>query len=296
MDERIIPTATVKLRETLGSQDLSSNSRPNLKRPFIIAAGIILILLILIGGYLFFKQQSANSKIASIKNFEECKKAGYPILTSMPAQCSIPSGKIFYGPPQAETNIQPTVKADETANWKTYKEKDFLIKIPKNWYKSDEKISNSIRYQSFDPTIAPQRGFDPSQDKGLLVVDITTTNSMQSLENFVSKYKADNEAIIPNQFIEEQTISVANQQAIKSKSIYGYDVFVKSPDKNIIFDIGFGLDFNNYADLRDQILSTFKFTDQSGGEKACTQEAQTCPDGSAVGRAGPKCEFAACPR
>jgi hypothetical protein len=27
----------------------------------------------------------------------------------------------------------------------------------------------------------------------------------------------------------------------------------------------------------------------------CTQEAKLCPDGSAVGRTGPNCEFAACP-
>lgn len=28
---------------------------------------------------------------------------------------------------------------------------------------------------------------------------------------------------------------------------------------------------------------------------ACTMEAKVCPDGSAVGRQGPNCEFAACP-
>lgn len=28
---------------------------------------------------------------------------------------------------------------------------------------------------------------------------------------------------------------------------------------------------------------------------ACTQEAKICPDGTAVGRTGPKCEFAPCP-
>ncbi len=28
---------------------------------------------------------------------------------------------------------------------------------------------------------------------------------------------------------------------------------------------------------------------------ACTEEAMECPDGSAVGREGPNCEFAACP-
>ncbi|MFA6099321.1 MAG: TspO/MBR family protein [Patescibacteria group bacterium] len=32
-----------------------------------------------------------------------------------------------------------------------------------------------------------------------------------------------------------------------------------------------------------------------GGGVACTMEAKLCPDGSAVGRTGPNCEFAACP-
>jgi len=30
-------------------------------------------------------------------------------------------------------------------------------------------------------------------------------------------------------------------------------------------------------------------------ERACTMEAKLCPDGSAVGRSGPNCEFAKCP-
>lgn len=31
------------------------------------------------------------------------------------------------------------------------------------------------------------------------------------------------------------------------------------------------------------------------GAVACTMDAKICPDGSAVGRSGPNCEFAACP-
>ena len=31
------------------------------------------------------------------------------------------------------------------------------------------------------------------------------------------------------------------------------------------------------------------------GYTACTLEAKLCPDGSAVGRTGPNCEFAKCP-
>ena len=33
----------------------------------------------------------------------------------------------------------------------------------------------------------------------------------------------------------------------------------------------------------------------SGSPRACTLEAKICPDGTAVGRVGPNCEFAPCP-
>jgi len=37
--------------------------------------------------------------------------------------------------------------------------------------------------------------------------------------------------------------------------------------------------------------------DSSGnGQQACTEEAKLCPDGTAVGRTGPNCEFAPCPQ
>ena len=31
------------------------------------------------------------------------------------------------------------------------------------------------------------------------------------------------------------------------------------------------------------------------GDWACTEETKLCPDGSAVSRSGPRCEFAPCP-
>lgn len=42
--------------------------------------------------------------------------------------------------------------------------------------------------------------------------------------------------------------------------------------------------------------SQFRTTNIGGGPyQACTMEAKICPDGTAVGRSGPNCEFAACP-
>lgn len=43
-------------------------------------------------------------------------------------------------------------------------------------------------------------------------------------------------------------------------------------------------------------IGAFVFLSQNkAGQVACTMEAKICPDGSAVGRSGPKCEFAPCP-
>ncbi|MEK7172796.1 MAG: hypothetical protein AAB740_02370 [Patescibacteria group bacterium] len=44
------------------------------------------------------------------------------------------------------------------------------------------------------------------------------------------------------------------------------------------------------------VLVGLKFFNQPEPEQiACTEEAMLCPDGSAVGRTGPNCDFAACP-
>lgn len=43
-------------------------------------------------------------------------------------------------------------------------------------------------------------------------------------------------------------------------------------------------------------VGTAYFFLNSKSQVACTQEAKLCPDGSSVGRTGPKCEFQACPK
>lgn len=43
------------------------------------------------------------------------------------------------------------------------------------------------------------------------------------------------------------------------------------------------------------LSSDTQATSTSDGSVACTMEAKMCPDGTAVGRSGPNCEFAACP-
>ncbi len=47
--------------------------------------------------------------------------------------------------------------------------------------------------------------------------------------------------------------------------------------------------------LIDNIVNTMNFSSAGSAPVACTAEAKLCPDGSAVGRTGPNCEFAPCP-
>ncbi len=48
----------------------------------------------------------------------------------------------------------------------------------------------------------------------------------------------------------------------------------------------------NYQKALDQVVSPTTITPS---QQACTAEAKICPDGSAVGRSGPNCEFTPCP-
>jgi hypothetical protein len=43
------------------------------------------------------------------------------------------------------------------------------------------------------------------------------------------------------------------------------------------------------------LITIFLLSGCAPSQRACTMEAKLCPDGSAVGRSGPNCEFAACP-
>ena len=87
----------------------------------LLAIGIILILVILVGGYTVWqyseikKEESEVPEIQTpereevINNFEECIAKGYPILESYPRQCKTPEGETF---------IEEIEVKDEIADWK----------------------------------------------------------------------------------------------------------------------------------------------------------------------------------
>lgn len=65
---------------------------------------VFLVLIVAMGfiGYTYMQQRS----YAHITTYEECAKAGYPILESYPPRCMTPDGKSFTGP--GSITIPPT--------------------------------------------------------------------------------------------------------------------------------------------------------------------------------------------
>lgn len=64
-----------------------------MKKKYFIGA-LIALILIGIAMFIAYNQQTRQSSIV-ITNFEECIKAGNPVLESYPAQCRTPDGKHF---------------------------------------------------------------------------------------------------------------------------------------------------------------------------------------------------------
>lgn len=57
--------------------------------------GLVLVLLVAVGGYFFYKQSQTAEKVKLITSFDECVAAGFPVRESYPAQCSTPDGRLF---------------------------------------------------------------------------------------------------------------------------------------------------------------------------------------------------------
>jgi len=95
------------------------------------------------------------------------------------------------------------------------------------------------------------------------------------------------------QVINNQLPPIPSEQ--KPHSFLTNKLFLISLAVMIIFTFIYAGIYLNLNSQLNQILSTFKFTDQKD-QVVCTQDAKLCPDGSYVSRQPPNCEFAACPQ
>lgn len=151
--------------------------------------------------------------------------------------------------------ITPT--PDPTANWKIYSYPLFSLRLPSEWKNIKENGPTQFLNYSGDSG----REFDSQLDKGKLKIEIYTENTNLDLKNYVTKQKAvSREARGADWSWSEFTTAVDNQPAIKVKTpTPGFIIYTQHPSQTIILTIAFALDFDNYSNLADQILSTFKF-------------------------------------
>ena len=203
-----------------------NTSQANSKKPFLLI-GIILLFVTLIIGYFFNKQK--GSKISSTSNVS--------VPTSAP---------------------QPTVKADMTANWKIYKStrSDYQIKYP-NAYQTaaDPKSKNQDLFIH-----APS-----ATNKGdSMVIVITAERQIKYTDASVWAIKEKEEPELLKDFIldgvkaayyEKEAGGSENpfpfaKNVYLVKNGYGYEILAQAETKSEL-------------QFFDQILSTFKFTDQT---------------------------------
>ena len=62
---------------------------------------LLIISVFFIFGCLSHRTAIADNAEIEVHSFEDCVKAGYPVMKSLPAQCSTPDGIVFFEPPPA---------------------------------------------------------------------------------------------------------------------------------------------------------------------------------------------------
>lgn len=343
MDDQKVSSDPQDLSVESAQPTPSSVQQPNSKKPLIIAIGIILAVLVLIGGYLLYNQNRTKTKIASINNFEDCKKAGYP-MSEMYLTCKTPDGRTFTDitlltlPFVNQSSPKPTQsQANITYDWKIYTIKSFGLeyKLPPKLSKFGEQTENirkgaeggtavDISLASIHSPLTENPNNEPVFAFGSRSNDFQEGREYGFLDSWGYENKSGkfygvrflSTGIYSGEIPSGLAQVFDNSNGVKILKITGKNylergvpiefnpgvgrigALVNIPNNKTYVGFAVEMGLNNEFTEKDfdQILSTFKFIDQTVGEKTCTQEAKTCSDGSSVGRAGPKCEFAACPK
>lgn len=214
-----------------------------------LIVGILII--VVVGGFLFYINHSNNRTKPTSQN--SVIPSEIPQTTLNPS--NTPSPKPIRTDP---TLIDSTFNTStESSGWKKYSFILFSIKIPPDW-SAEERYLNSYEYKLFDNYSKSNKfltndggEFNSETDKGKLKVEIIQKNTDLSLDEYLKQ----------NNLQIENKLKINNYDWIKAKSTFPIisDYYFKHPNKPIIYTFEFGLDFNNYQALQNQILQGITF-------------------------------------
>lgn len=212
----------------------------------------------------------------------------------------INSNKIELTPIATQTSDQ-----DSTQNWKIYSNDKlgFSFKLaPVFKYPEIITPSESNSFSNKEGVSSPLE----LSDEDILLESTIYTNIDESSLKKVNASLASNLGSITNQPF--QPIGSIKKLADLEN---GGSIFEESPTSinEVTYYIAIWNNNNNIHVLKmfamkdlatsnksifEEMAKTYNFTENES-QTACTMDAKICPDGSAVGRSGPKCEFAPCP-
>lgn len=206
---------------------------------------------------------------------------------------------------QPEETPIATITPDPTADWKKYtnSELGFSFKLaPILKYPETIVPSESNSFSNKDGISSP---LELSEDNILLESTIYTNIDESSLKK-VETALASNVGDIANQPFQpigniKNIVNLNNGGSVFEESPInpdgaGYYIAIWKNNTNIhvlkMFAMKDVLTKNKIS--FELMAKSYTLTDLPN-QTACTMEAKICPDGSAVGRSGPKCEFDPCP-
>ncbi|HEY4487163.1 MAG TPA: hypothetical protein VI483_00160 [Candidatus Paceibacterota bacterium] len=83
---------------------------------FSMAIVSIIVLVVGAGVLLVLSEDTTAPNVASISNFDECKKAGYPIMEKYPEECATPDGRTFMNESQLVPGSQKPTGGNTTTD------------------------------------------------------------------------------------------------------------------------------------------------------------------------------------
>ncbi|MBI2011407.1 hypothetical protein HYS91_01430 [Candidatus Daviesbacteria bacterium] len=255
---------------------------------------IVLIALLILAGlaygtYSYFQQQ----KIKNINSFEECVKAGNPVLESYPRQCKSKDGKSFTEQlsEEEQEKLKPPV---DISDWKIYTNDkwSYRISYPSNWNIYDSDADN-IRFDSEQTENTFKAGVNEAPTYSIKISVIAKSADISSLEE-AKKYGLE----YPQCNMGSSCLPNAPKEIVKKVSnIFGeyYSVVTSSGKQQTLISIPsnprylIAIEPNLFLwpkednGLYEKIISTFKFLDQNVAEDIEANSYTACGCGCCGG-------------